>query len=79
VLAGEEQQLAARALEPYARDLLYARVDVARDAQGGLCVMELELIEPSLFLKQEPRALARFADAIARRLAARAQSPLARS
>jgi len=50
-------------------DLLYARVDVARDARGRVVVMELELVEPSLFLLQSPLALERFVTAIAARLA----------
>ena len=58
-----ERELAERALAPYARELLYARVDLARDDAGRLLLMELELIEPSLFLAQEPRALARLAKA----------------
>jgi glutathione synthase/RimK-type ligase-like ATP-grasp enzyme len=49
-------------------DLLYARVDVVRDADEALRIMELELIEPSLFFRQSPAALARFATAIARRV-----------
>lgn len=48
-------------------DLLYARVDLARDVDGRPLVMELELIEPSLFLLQCPAALERLADATARR------------
>jgi glutathione synthase/RimK-type ligase-like ATP-grasp enzyme len=47
---------------------LYARVDAIRDDDGELCVMELELIEPSLFFVQAPHALERFAQAVARRL-----------
>jgi hypothetical protein len=50
------------------RELLYARVDVVRDERGALQLMELELLEPSLFLVQHPPALARFAEALARRL-----------
>lgn len=57
----EERALALRALEPYARELLYARVDVARGVGGEPLIMELELVEPSLFLLEEPRALERFA------------------
>jgi hypothetical protein len=39
---------------------LYARVDLVRDDQGRSCVLEVELIEPSLFLPQaEPQALDR--------------------
>jgi len=48
--------------------LLYARVDVVPDRTGRLRVMELELIEPSLFFLQFPGALERFADAISSRL-----------
>lgn len=51
--------------------LLYARVDLARDADGRPMLMELELIEPSLFLAQHAPALRRFADAITRRLTSR--------
>jgi glutathione synthase/RimK-type ligase-like ATP-grasp enzyme len=45
----------------------YARVDMVRDAGGALQVMELELIEPSLFFVQGPAACARLAAAFARR------------
>jgi glutathione synthase/RimK-type ligase-like ATP-grasp enzyme len=48
--------------------LLYARVDVVPDPTGQPRVMELELIEPSLFLSQFPTALDRFADGIRVRL-----------
>jgi len=58
-------------------DLLYARIDVARDDRGGLLVMELELIEPSLFLLQSPVALERFVDAIVRRADLNAERTLA--
>lgn len=64
----DEREFAGRtlaALEDRA-GLLYARVDVFRDDAGALCLSELELIEPSLFLKQSPRALARLADALGR-------------
>lgn len=38
----------------------YARVDLVRDDQGQFRVLELELVEPSLFLTQaEPDALQR--------------------
>ena len=47
------------------RDLLYARADLVDD-DGTLRISELELIEPSLFLKQSPAALERLVDAIAR-------------
>jgi hypothetical protein len=39
---------------------LYARVDLVRDNVGEICVLELELIEPSLFLPQaRPEAVDR--------------------
>lgn len=50
-------------------ELLYARVDVAPlggDADAPV-VMELELLEPSLFFDQSPAALERFVDGVARR------------
>ena len=44
--------------------MLYARVDLARDDDGTLRLMELEVIEPSLFLRQSPLALDRLVEAI---------------
>lgn len=64
--ASDERAFAERALAPFARELLYARVDIARGEGGELLLMELELIEPSLFLIQHPPALARLAEACAR-------------
>lgn len=58
-------ELARRALATVDADLLYARVDVVAH-EGELAIMELELTEPSLFLRQHEPALARLADAIAR-------------
>lgn len=65
-IAPDERALAERALATVAGPLLYARVDVARGADGRPLVMELELIEPSLFLVQHPPALERLAAAIER-------------
>jgi glutathione synthase/RimK-type ligase-like ATP-grasp enzyme len=74
-LAAAERALGEHALEVALRlagvtaeDLLYARVDVAPDASGRPVLMELELVEPSLFLLQNPRALQRFVAAIAARV-----------
>ena len=47
---------------------LYARVDLVRDDAGLPRLMELEVIEPALFLASEPTASRRFAEAIVRRL-----------
>lgn len=44
--------------------LLYARVDLLRQADGAPCVLELELTEPSLFFAQGPGSVERMAAAI---------------
>jgi glutathione synthase/RimK-type ligase-like ATP-grasp enzyme len=49
-------------------DLLYARVDLV-GFEGGWAVMELELVEPSLFLSYDLATAARLAQAIKRRIA----------
>jgi hypothetical protein len=46
---------------------LYARVDLIHDEAGALRLMELELVEPTLWLSLAPHAVQRLADAIARR------------
>lgn len=66
-IAGDERAFAEGVLAPYAAELLYARVDMVRDEDGALRLMELELVEPSLFFRQCPRALDRFVGAIRRR------------
>jgi glutathione synthase/RimK-type ligase-like ATP-grasp enzyme len=59
----EERAFAEKAIAAApATDLLYGRVDIIRDDDGVLRVMELELVEPSLFFKQCPRALDRFVE-----------------
>jgi hypothetical protein len=63
-LTTEERDLGQRALAATPGPLLYARVDVARDPAGRLVVMELELIEPSLFLVEWPAAMAKLVAAI---------------
>lgn len=67
-IAPDERELAHAVIAQVAEDLLYARVDIARDDDGAPLVMELELIEPSLFLLQHPPATARLVDALVRRL-----------
>ena len=58
---------AERILAEVPEGLLYARIDLARDGEGKPVLMELELIEPSLFLVEKPEALDRFAAAIVAR------------
>ncbi|GIM96472.1 ATP-grasp domain-containing protein [Paractinoplanes toevensis] len=50
------------------RDLLYARVDVIPGPDGVPLLVELELTEPSLFLRTSPAAALRLAEAIRTRL-----------
>jgi hypothetical protein len=47
---------------------LYARVDLVRLGDGGYGLMELELIEPSLYFRMDPGAAQRFARAFAGRV-----------
>jgi hypothetical protein len=54
--------------EPPFHDLLYGRVDLVHGPEGW-AVMELELVEPSLFLSYDERAAGRLASAIKGRLA----------
>lgn len=49
--------------------LPYARIDLIRRADGSPCVLELELVEPSVFLDHDPGAAARLAAALAQRVA----------
>jgi len=70
-IADDERALATAALATIEHPLLYARIDLARDAEGAPMIMELELVEPSLFLQQSQAALQRFADALASRLRVR--------
>ncbi len=61
----EARELAEAALDYVGRaQLLYARADMVRDAQGRFCLMELELIEPDLYLTYDPEAMMRFKDAV---------------
>ena len=49
---------------------LYARIDMLRDNEGALALIELEAIEPSLFLNCASDGGAKFAAAVAQRLSA---------
>ncbi|MYX33776.1 MULTISPECIES: hypothetical protein [Streptomycetaceae] len=72
-LAAAERALAAVPGRP---ELLYARVDLVDAEDGTPRVMELELIEPNLFLKDHPDSLPEVAGAIVR-AAGRAAGPAA--
>jgi hypothetical protein len=53
-----------RALNALEETPLYARVDLVRHIDDDFRVMEFELIEPSLYLRMDPGAPTRFADAL---------------
>jgi len=64
-----EPALAAAAEAALARVVptpLYARVDLVRGSAGGFLLMELELLEPSLYLRMDPAAPTRLANAVDR-------------
>ena len=57
-----ESRLASAVLERFSAEVcapLYARVDLLRSDGGEPCILELELIEPSLFLDHHPAAIDR--------------------
>lgn len=68
--SADEMDVARRALAaiPFAQPLLYARVDLIRDDAGTPRLLELELVEPSVFLEHADGAAARFTAAIVRQL-----------
>lgn len=45
---------------------VYARIDLVRHPDGGLCLMEAELIEPELFFRLHPAGADRLAEAVER-------------
>lgn len=53
-------------LQALKRQLLYCRADLVRDERGGFSLMELELIEPSLYFRTHPAAAENFARALER-------------
>jgi glutathione synthase/RimK-type ligase-like ATP-grasp enzyme len=67
-IADDERALATAALAPIAGRILYGRVDLARDGDGRPMVMELELIEPSLFFAKQPGSAQRYVAGLRRRL-----------
>ncbi len=75
-VAADEMALARRTLAAVPFEVpLYARVDLIRDPLGRPLLLELELIEPSLFFVHAPEAAGRFAACI-RRFARPAAVPL---
>lgn len=56
--------IAQNVLNSLDQSVLYARVDLVRDEKGDYALMELELIEPSLYLRMDAEAPLRFANAL---------------
>lgn len=70
VEASPEERAAAAAVLAACplRDLLYARVDLVHDHAGRPLLLELELVEPTLFVADSPAGLERLVAALERRL-----------
>ncbi len=66
---GEAVVAAVHARFPGIAPLAYTRVDLLLDDNGLPCVLELELVEPSLFFAHGPRSADRFAQTLAARSA----------
>lgn len=66
----EEREIAERALATLPQLPLYARVDLLRNADGLEYLMELELIDPELYMRYSENAPRRFASALLARLSA---------
>jgi glutathione synthase/RimK-type ligase-like ATP-grasp enzyme len=60
----EEVNVALSAVKAAPGKSLYARVDLLRDDEGSVCISELELIEPALYLGLHGSACGALADAI---------------
>jgi glutathione synthase/RimK-type ligase-like ATP-grasp enzyme len=59
-------ELARSALAAVPAEATYARVDMVADEEGALRIMELELIEPALWLQHAPDKGAAFTSAVRR-------------
>lgn len=68
-IADDERAVAHSVLAPLGDRILYGRVDLAREGSSGApLVMEVELIEPSLFFDKQPGSVERYVDGLRRRL-----------
>lgn len=70
----EHIELAEQAMAACRPFPAYGRVDMVRDNDGRLAIMELELIEPELWLRHHPPAAKEMAEAIAKALVSPATS-----
>jgi glutathione synthase/RimK-type ligase-like ATP-grasp enzyme len=67
--APDERSAAERILAAVDEDLLYARIDLVRGLSGVPELIEIELIEPDLYLERVAGSGERFAAAVAERIA----------
>jgi hypothetical protein len=67
--AAEEHRAAERVLAAIDEELLYARVDLVRGADEAPALIEIELIEPDLYLGYDPAGGRGFAAAVLERIA----------
>ena len=67
-VSADEIGVARLALRAVGGPVLYARVDLVHDEFGAARLLELELIEPSLFFELAPHAVVRLARGIASRV-----------
>jgi hypothetical protein len=64
----DELQLVRKVMDALDWPTLYARVDLIRDMEGRPCLMELELVEPSLWMHWKSEAAELLADAVVKQL-----------
>jgi len=64
----DQVELAEQAIARLDETALYARVDLVEGLDGLPCLIELEMIEPNLYLGSHPPAADRLADAVIARL-----------
>lgn len=67
-VTASERATGRRVLDTLAVETLYARVDLLPGADDQLLLVELEIVEPGMFLRMDGAAASRFAEGIARRL-----------
>ena len=60
----EQIKLAEDAMAACGQKLAYGRVDMVQDESGRWCIMELEVIEPELWIRYHPESAQPFADGI---------------
>ena len=69
VPAADELEAAERVLKAVGEPLLYARIDLVRGLDGRAELIEIEAIEPDLYLGYDPAGGAMFANAVVEALA----------